>query len=190
MTPHARCQTNEHAGDGRSMLSTTTRRSNAARRVRPSRRPSAGPRLHRVGLARFGTCVAGGGLGGLPGVAMAVLQAEGQRAPCGRDSADRRAASRCIMRQCGRRSSQSVGVRCVGRSGIWSGLMWSGSGAGSGLELSETFLNGPKWLRRDLRILCSSSSAHCVGPPWGSRGRRFKSCRPDGEVGSIPRSGP
>jgi hypothetical protein len=25
---------------------------------------------------------------------------------------------------------------------------------------------------------------------WGSRGRRFKSCRPDGAMGSIPRSGP
>jgi hypothetical protein len=81
--------------------------------------------------------------------------------------------------------SQSVGVRCVGRSGTWSGLMWSGSGAGIGLELSETFLNGPEWFQRDLRILCSSSSAHCVGRPWGSRGRRFKSCRPDGMMGGF-----
>jgi hypothetical protein len=76
--------------------------------------------------------------------------------------------------------SQSVGVRGVGRSGIWSGLMWSGSGAGIGLELSEMFPNGLEWLRCDLRIRCSSCSAHCVGRPWGSRGRRFKSCRPDG----------
>jgi hypothetical protein len=51
--------------------------------------------------------------------------------------------------------SQPVGVRDA-RSGSWSGLMWSGSGAGIGLELSETFLKSPKWFRRDLRILCSS----------------------------------
>jgi hypothetical protein len=61
--------------------------------------------------------------------------------------------------------------------------MWSGSGAGIGPELTETFLNGSQWSRCDLRISCLSCSACFVGPPWGSRGRRFKSCRPDGVVG-------
>lgn len=37
---------------------------------------------------------------------------------------------------------------------IWSRLMWSGSGAGIGPELSETFLNRSQWSRRDLRIAC------------------------------------
>jgi hypothetical protein len=66
---------------------------------------------------------------------------------------------------------------------FWSQLMWSGSGAAVGPELSETFLNSPGRFRRDLRILCFSSSVHCAGRPWGSRGRRFKSCRPDGAMG-------
>jgi hypothetical protein len=70
-------------------------------------------------------------------------------------------------------------------SGSWSRLMWSGSGAGIGPELPETCLNSSQLSWRDLRISCLSCSEHFVGPPWGSRGRRFKSCRPDGAMGGF-----
>jgi hypothetical protein len=69
----------------------------------------------------------------------------------------RRAASWWVMA----RRRQGSPRPC--RSGFWSGLAWSGSGAGIGHELSETFLKSSEWYRRNLRILCFCCSAHCAG---------------------------
>jgi hypothetical protein len=74
---------------------------------------------------------------------------------------------------------------------FWSGLTWSGSGAGIGPELSETFLNSSQWSRRDLRIVCLSCSSHCVGlGVKGSQVQILSSRRRDGVVsfdGAPPR---
>jgi hypothetical protein len=60
---------------------------------------------------------------------------------------------------------------------------WSESGARIVPQLRSTDLNRREQPRRDLRIRCLRWSNGLLRLPWGSRGRRFKSCRPDGRMG-------
>jgi len=109
---------------------------------------------------------------------MRVIVSPGARgragSPCG-SSGLRRSE---VVRDGGHRSLRSPAWRPCW-SGFWGGLMWSGSGAGIGPELTETFLNSSRWSRRDLRISCLSCSARCLGVK-GSQVQILSSRRRDG----------
>ncbi len=70
-------------------------------------------------------------------------------------------------------------------SGTWSNEAWSETGAAIVPAMRRTDLNGRQLHRFTCRNRRNCRSTKLSRLPWGSRGRRFKSCRPDGRTGGV-----